>query len=459
MINDQFLEKGSSNNLGNIKIAYIKTQLGGEGKMKRKYKFGLRKKLVLFVTLLALITYSTSFFFISVVHSKFATNIDDSLFNSITLLLGIFWTGLLAYFVAGVITKPLQRLEHAAINASQGNIKEDVMIPKSDDEIRSLGMAFNQMLSNLRVMVHSIEDNFQQTNGNVLSISEKTTRATQQAESIAQTINEISAGAESSAIAIQSTAESVEDIIHIANKVQENAKSSKQVSEEMVKELQDSKEVINSLITGIDRLAKENQESLQVVHHLEEDAKKVEQIILLVGDIAAQTNLLALNASIEAARAGEHGKGFAVVAEEVRKLADESAKAVQGISELIQNIQSGVESVVKQISEQVKTANHEASKGAKTNEVIGAMTNTIHIVANKVQSISALVDSQMESIQLTSQQSQEVAAIAEQTSAGAEEVTEATKEQAEVMENVESLVFQLKDHAEKLKGTISQFHL
>ena len=227
----------------------------------------------------------------------------------------------------------------------------------------------------------------------------------------------------------------------------------------MVKELQDSKEVINSLITGIDPLAKENQESLQVVHHLEEDAKKVEQIILLVGDIAAQTNLLALNASIEAARAGEHGKGFAVVAEEVRKLADESAKAVQGISELIQNIQSGVESVVKQISEQVKTANHEASKGAKTNEVIGAMTNTIHIVANKVQSISALVDSQMESIQLTSQQSQEVAAIAEQTSAGAEEVTEATKEQAEVMENVESLVFQLKDDAEKLKGTILQFHL
>ncbi|MGE6257865.1 methyl-accepting chemotaxis protein [Heyndrickxia sporothermodurans] len=427
--------------------------------MKKKYKFGLRKKLVVFVTLLALVTYSTSFFFISIVHSKFASNIDESVFTSITLLLGIFWTGLLAYFVAGVITKPLQRLEHAAIQASLGNIQKDVDLPKSDDEIRSLGTAFNQMLSNIRLMVQSIEENFQQTNGNVISISEKTTRATEQAESIAHTISEISAGAESSAIAIQSTAESVEDIIQIAYKVQENAKSSEQVSEEMVKELKESKEVVNSLIHGIDMLAKENQESLQVVRDLEENAKKVEQIILLVGDIAAQTNLLALNASIEAARAGEHGKGFAVVAEEVRKLADESAKAVQGISELIQNIQSGVDRVVKQITDQVATANREASKGAKTNEVIEAMTSTIHIVADKVKGISILVDKQMESVQLTSTQSQEVAAIAEETSAGAEEVTDATREQAAVMENVEQLVFELKEHAEKLKATISQFHL
>lgn len=427
--------------------------------MKKRYKFGLRKKLVLFVTLLALVTYSTSFFFISIVHSKFATNIDESVFNSVTLLLGIIWTGILAYFVAGVITKPLQRLEHAAINASQGNIQTDVELNKSDDEIRSLGMAFNQMLSNLRVMVQSIEENFQQTNGNVISISEKTTRATEQAESIAHTISEISAGAESSAIAIQSTAESVEDIIQIAYKVQENAKSSEKVSEEMVSELQESKKVVNSLIQGIDKLAKENQESLQVVLDLEENAKKVEQIILLVGDIAAQTNLLALNASIEAARAGEHGKGFAVVAEEVRKLADESAKAVQGISELIQNIQSGVDRVVKQITDQVATANHEASKGAKTNEVIETMTSTIHVVADKVKNISTLVDKQMESVQLTSTQSQEVAAIAEETSAGAEEVTDATREQAAVMENVEQLVFELKEHAEKLKATISQFHL
>lgn len=87
------------------------------------------------------------------------------------------------------------------------------------------------------------------------------------------------------------------------------------------------------------------------------------------------------------------------------------------------------------------------------------MTEIIHEVAEKVKGISGLVDRQMESIQLTSQQSQEVAAIAEETSAGAEEVTEATKEQADVMETIDQLVLELKGHADRLKGTISRFHL
>jgi len=248
-------------------------------------------------------------------------------------------------------------------------------------------------------------------------------------------------------------------MIRIAEQVQDNARSSEQVSTEMLEELKESQEVVFSLVNGIEKLAKENNNSLQAVKRLEDNAKEVEQIILLVGDIAAQTNLLALNASIEAARAGEHGKGFAVVAEEVRKLADESGKAVQGITELIHRIQQEVESVVDHISSQVESANQEAAKGTKTNQVIEKMTEIIHEVAEKVKGISGLVDRQMESIQLTSQQSQEVAAIAEETSAGAEEVTEATKEQANVMETIDQLVLELKGQADKLKGTISRFHL
>lgn len=422
------------------------------------YKFGLRKKLVVFITVLALITYSTSAFFIFVVHPMFFENISSISFSIATLLLGIMWSGLLAFFAAGVITKPLQRLEKVALSAAQGSINEEVVLSKTDDEIRSLGTAFNLMLFNLREMVQSIEGNFQETNNKVIHISQESSRASEQAENIARTIEEISKGADNSAVSIMNTAESIDDVIMIAQQVQSKAKASVGLSSKMAEELFQSKEVVNSLVSGIKQLAQENQQSLKTVKRLEGNAKKVEQIIELVGDIAAQTNLLALNASIEAARAGEHGKGFAVVAEEVRLLADESAKAVQGISSLIKDIQVEVQAVVKQISDQVTSANKEAQKGTDTDVAIEGMTKTVHNVVVAVKDITELVNRQMESVEETSRQSQEVAAIAEETSAGAEEVTAATHEQASVMENVDKLAMELKGQADKLKQTITRFH-
>ncbi|WP_413632783.1 methyl-accepting chemotaxis protein [Mesobacillus jeotgali] len=428
---------------------------------KRSYKMGLRKKMVMLTTVLAIITYSTSAFFIYFLYPYVQNFIEISsvVYTVAVLGMGIFWSGLLAYMAAGLIIKPLQKLEQSALKAAQGEIGEDAEVSKSDDEIRSLGLAFNNMLANLREMVSQIDSNFKETNEKVIQISGQSAAASEQASIISTTIKEIAAGADSSALSTQTTAESVDEVIRIAEDVQEKARTSESISVEMVKDLQESKNAIHSLISGIETLANDNRESLGTVKRLEENATKVEQIIQLVGDIAAQTNLLALNASIEAARAGEHGKGFAVVAEEVRKLADQSAGAVQGISELIQNIQSEVQNVVGQIGRQVETANGEAKKGERTNQVIDAMTSTIHEMADVIHAIAALVETQMETIQHTSTQSQEMAAIAEETSAGALSVASAAEQQAEVIANVEELAVDLKTQAEKLKGTITKFSL
>lgn len=426
---------------------------------KRKYKFGLQKKLVVFITSVATITFSTSAFFLYFIYPFVEDYMSEVMFTLGTLLLGIIWSGILTYFGAFFITRPLQRLEQAAVKVGEGDISTDVKIVGKDDEITSLGKAFNGMVHNFREMVYQIEENFNKTNENVIAISQKSVKAAEEAENAAQTISEISAGAEGSAAAIQATAESVEDITQIAHKVQTMARESESITKTMLDELQKSQQVVESLVTGIENLAIGNNKSLEAVHRLEDNATKVEQIIQLVGDIANQTNLLALNASIEAARAGEHGKGFAVVAEEVRKLADESATAVHGISELIQNIQIEVASVVKEITAQVASVNEEVKKGTQTNSAITAMTKTIHESATSVTNISDLVDRQMESVSVTSAQAQEVAAIAEETSAGAEEVAKQSKKQAEDMEEIDQLAEQLRVQANKLKDTISRFTL
>jgi methyl-accepting chemotaxis protein len=433
----------------------------GENVMdKKRYTFGIRKKLVLLITVLGIITYSMSGFFIYVLYPLFFENvINETVFTIITLALGATWMGILAYCAAIFVVKPLENLEEAALRAADGDLSSNVRVSKSDDEIRAVGLAFNKMLEHTRNIVKHIDRNFQATNEKVELISEEASKASEQAENITTTITEIAQGAENSAVAVQVTAESVEDVMTIAQEVQMKARNSEETSKNMLTVVQESQGVISSLINGIEEVAVRNKESLTSVHHLADNAKKVEQIIGLVGDIAAQTNLLALNASIEAARAGEHGKGFAVVANEVRKLADESANAVKGISELITNIQTEVGQVVTQISAQVETVNAEVKKGDATRASMENMTNTIDQVANAVKDISLLVDKQMAGIQNTSIQSQEVSAIAEETSAGAEEVAAATQQQTVVIGNVDHLIHELKEQADHLKQTITQFKI
>lgn len=429
--------------------------------MKTNKTFGLRKKLVLFVGVLALITYSTSFVFIHFLHPYFFSKIEflsnQILFEVITYVLGITWSCILAAVFSVVIVKPLLRLEETANRVAEGKIGKDVEMPKTRDEIRSVAEAFQLMLTNLRQMVNSIDGNFQKTNTTIIDLSEQTSSASKQAEGIARTVSQISEGAESSAVAVQETVEAIEDVRGLASDVNERALHSAKESRQIISNLEQTTESIQGLVNSIQQIAKGNETALENIHQLEKNAEQIERIISLVGDIAAQTNLLALNASIEAARAGEHGKGFAVVAEEVRGLADESAKAVQGITTLIQTMQDNVHVVVKQMNEQVTFAVNESSKVSETTATVEQMVSSVRGMADAVVDISSLVEKQMINIETTARQSQEVAAIAEETSAGAQEVRGSTEEQAFAIEQVEKLSQDLKRQSEELYKMIQQF--
>lgn len=111
----------------------------------------------------------------------------------------------------------------------------------------------------------------------------------------------------------------------------------------------DNLTVIERMSANLETFTSHLGETAAAVQQLHDRSGQIGGIVKLIQDIAAQTNLLALNAAIEAARAGEQGRGFAVVADEVKKLAGDTHRATNEISELVQRIQTDTDDVQSRI--------------------------------------------------------------------------------------------------------------
>ncbi|TCZ77125.1 methyl-accepting chemotaxis protein [Paenibacillus albiflavus] len=420
-------------------------------------KFSLIKKMVLGIIAVSMITYGTSGFFIFVLKDYIAPQMSDWSYIIIILGLGIFWTGLLGWLAAMYLVKPLVRLTSVVNEAATGKLNVEIPEHRSKDEIHILYASFTTMLGNLKQIITDITNNSTSTNRHASDLSNALMQAASQVESISNTIIDISKGADLQADSTKNTFTTVERITDAAQDVSSKADQAFALTKNMSHTLQDSEVIVHSLVQGMLELAKSSEHSIEIVNQLDENAQEINNISVVVREIADQTHLLALNASIEAARAGEQGMGFAVVATEIRKLAEQSTEAVDNINELIKQIQNQIGLVVEQITGQVNVISVEASKGEKVNQALTAIEQAVSHTSDAVKVIVEVVSEQGVQIQKTLDETRGIAAISGQIASGARDVSAYTQEQTAIMEEVAASSEVLRNNANMLNEKIKVF--
>lgn len=347
--------------------------------------------------------------------------------------------------IADQIEKPIADLAERLKRFSQGDLDSPFPEQNNEDEVAFMNDVAKEMAANLNLIISDlsrlmslmadgnfaisteIEDKYV---GKFVELLESIRNMNRKMDStlrhVEESAEQVTAGSENLAQSAQDLAEGATEQAGAVEQLQATMSTITEQVADTVNNLNDTSKKAESYAKSADSSKTDMRELMDAMQRISETSKKIENIISDIESIASQTNLLSLNAAIEAARAGEAGKGFAVVAEQIRMLADESAKSAVDTRTLI-------EGALNEIEE----GNQVAQKAADSMETVVQGINDISdtskmLSENSNQQIAALREAEKgieqisEVVQSNSAASEECSATSEELSAQAEAMNEMT---------------------------------
>lgn len=305
----------------------------------------------------------------------------------------------------------LQRQVIRLLDDVEGAARGDLTVQAevTADVLGAVADAFNLTIQNLRDIVQQVKVAAREVTRGATN-SETFARALssdalRQAEELAVTLN-----------SVQVMTDSIQRVAEAAREAEAVARDASQIALK-------GGDAVENTVAGILEIRETVAETTRKVKRLAESSQEISKIVALISQIASRTNLLALNASIEAARAGEAGRGFAIVADEVRQLADKSAKSLKEIEQIVMQIQSETGSVMTAMEE----GTQQVIQGTKLAEEAKRSLENIIQVAKRIDSlvrgITADTVEQTETSRAVAQVMQSVELTAQETSQEAQRVS------------------------------------
>ncbi len=421
--------------------------------------FSLVKKIVLGISIVAVVTYGTSAFCIFVLKDLIAPDMNSLLYSIITLALGIFWTGFLGWLTARLLVKPLNALHAAAVKASKGNLSTSVDIPQSKDELMQVSTSFNEMLTSLRSIVIDIDGHSSATSKEVEQMRSAAEQAAGLLTEISERIDTISSNTDIQAKLSHGMYETIEDIARLSENAQSRTSTAKSDADSMQETMASSSQTIGSFFQAMNQFAEEGKETAVIVKKLEQHAVQIGEIINVVEDISARTHLLALNASIEAAHAGEQGRGFEVVAVEIRKLANHSSDEVKNIGGLIESIQSDLATAVRRMELQALNTQAESAKTSAAIDQLHEVSDSVERTVHAVASIAELISEQSLKMKTILSGAERVAHAARDNADTLNGIASSVQEQNAMVQEVAAASNELQSMSTAMRSRIGKFQL